>query len=179
MKTFGLICLTLVLSATRDFAQTSEKVAREKMKPFAHWIGHWQGEGFMQIGPGQQKRTTVDEYLEFKLDSTVLLVEGVGKSLDTQSAGSIVHHALAILSFDQGEDQYRFSSYLKDGRATNALFTIIAEGKYQWEFEVPSGKIRYLITIDLKTKTWNEIGEFSNDKGTTWMKFFEMNLKKV
>lgn len=27
-------------------------------------------------------------------------------------------------------------------------------------------------------KTWKEIGEFSAD-GTTWTKFFEMNLKKI
>ena len=33
--------------------------------------------------------------------------------------------------------------------------------------------------MDASKKAWNEIGEISNDNGTTWVKFFEMNLKKV
>lgn len=175
-----VIFMFMELISIHVFGQPSEKVAKEKMEPFAHWIGHWQGESYTQMGPGQPKKSTVDEYLEYKLDSTVIFVEGIGKSVHGESGNSkITHHALAILSFDQKTNEYRFNAYLKDGRNTNALFTMLDENKYQWEFDVPSGKIRYSITLHLPDKTWNEIGEFSSDHGATWIKFFEMKLKKT
>ena len=86
---------------------------------------------------------------------------------------------MAVLSFDQGTNQYKFSSYLKDGRNTQAWLNIIEDGKYQWGFDIPNGKIKYSITLDASKKAWNEIGEISNDNGSTWVKFFEMNLRKV
>jgi hypothetical protein len=164
---------------TTLLAQPSERVAKEKMQQFAHWVGHWQGEGSMQMGPGPAKKTTVDETLEFKLDGTVLLVEGIGKASDPQTEqASVVHHALAILSFDQTTNEYKFNTYLKDGRSTQAWMNVISENNYQWGFDAPNGKIRYTITINSSKDKWNEVGEFSNDKGSSWMKFFEMNLKK-
>lgn len=180
MKNVLLTCLMLVgIASSKLTAQPSETVAKEKMKPFAHWAGRWQGEGSMQMGPGQPKKSMVDENIEFKLSGTVVLIEGIGKSLEDPSGEpKIVHHALAVLSFDQTSNQYKFNSYLKDGRSTQAWFNTVAENKYQWGFDVPTGKIKYSITIDPVTKTWNEVGEFSNDNGATWMKFFEMNLKK-
>ena len=133
----------------------------------------------MQQGPGEPKRSTVDEHIEFKLEGSIVLVEGTGKTTDPATkTEAIVHHALGILSYDQATSQYKFKSYLNNGRSTDAWFNITGENKYQWGFDVPTGKIKYSITIDPTQKTWNEIGEFSRD-GNTWMKFFEMNLKKV
>ena len=181
IRIIPLLCLLLVgITSNKLFAQPSEAVAKEKMKPFTHWAGHWQGEGSIQMGPGQPKKSTVDEHIEFKLDGTVLLVEGIGKSIEGPSMEShVVHHALAVLSFDQTTSQYKFNSYLKDGRSTQAWFKIIEENKYEWGFDAPTGKIKYSIAIDPTTKTWNEIGQFSNDNGANWRHFFEMNLKKL
>ncbi len=180
MKNVLLMCLILVVFGSKIMAQPSETVAKEKLKVFESWVGHWQGEGSMQMGPGPAKKSTVDERLEFKLDGTIMLIEGIGKSVDAQTNESkVVHHAMAILSFDQNSNQYKFNSYLKDGRSTQAWLNIIEENKYEWGFDVPNGKIKYTIIIDTTKKTWNEVGEFSNDNGSTWMKFFEMNLKKV
>ena len=181
MKNVLLFCLLLMgILSSKIMAQPSEAVAKEKMKVFESWPGHWKGEGSMQMGPGPAKKSTVDEYLEFKLDGTILLVEGIGKAVDGQSSTpQIVHHAMGILSFDQITNEYKFNTYLKDGKSTLPWFKIVEESKYQWGFDIPNGKIRYSITIDPTRKTWNEIGEFSNDNGTSWMKFFEMNLKKA
>lgn len=152
----------------------------EKMKVFAGWVGHWRGEGSMQQGPGESKHSTVDEHIEFKLEGNVVLVEGIGKTPDAATkTETITHHALGVLSYDQGTSQYKFKSYLNNGRSADAWFNVTGDNKYQWGFDVPGGsKIKYSITIDPTQKTWNEIGEFSRD-GNTWMKFFEMNLKKV
>jgi len=121
----------------------------------------------------------VDERIESKLDGMILVVEGVGKSVDpTTKQETVTHHAFGILSYDQGTGQYKFRTYLKDGRGADAWFNVVAENKYQWGFDIPNrGKTRYSITLDPIKKTWNEIGEFSQD-GTTWLKFFEMNLVK-
>jgi hypothetical protein len=169
----GLWCSTLI-------AQPSEAVGKEKMKVFSAWVGRWQGEGSMQMGPGEPKKSTVDERIELKLNGTVLLVEGVGKAIDPATKEeNVVHHALAVLSYDQMSKQYKFRTYLKDGRSTDAWFAVTGENKFQWGFDIPNGgKTKYSITLDSTTKTWNEIGEFSRD-GNTWSKFFEMNLKKT
>jgi hypothetical protein len=89
-----------------------------------------------------------------------------------------VHHAFGVLSFDQATNQYKFKTYLKDGRGTDAWFNVTGESTYQWGFDSPRGKMRYSIIIDPLKKTWVETGEFSAE-GTNWMKFFEMNLRKV
>ena len=180
MKTKALILLLLTGMFTDSVAQPSANIAKEKMKLFAFWEGRWHGEGSMQMGSGPAKKTTVDETLQFKLDGTLMLIEGVGKSLDPQTKEStIVHHAMAILSFDQPSDQYKFNTYLKDGRSTPAILKVIEQNKYEWGFDSPNGKVKYIITIDPAKNTWNEIGEFSNDNGTSWIRFFEMNLTKV
>lgn len=179
MKNVLLLSLMVAgLLGNKLLAQPSEAVAREKMKVFAPWAGHWQGQGSMQMGPGPAKTSTVDEYIDFKLDGAVLLVEGIGKSLEGNE-NKVVHHALAVLSFDQGSNQYKFNTYLKDGRGAQAWFKVMENNNYQWGFDTPNGKIRYSIVLDPVKQTWNEIGEFTNDNGTSWTKFFEMNLKKV
>ncbi|HEX6227550.1 MAG TPA: hypothetical protein VFZ52_24200 [Chryseolinea sp.] len=179
MKNVALICLILAgLLGNKLLAQPSETVAKEKMKPFAHWAGHWQGHGSTRMGPGPAKNSTVDESIEFKLDGAVLLIEGIGKSVEGNE-NKVVHHALAVLSFDQTTNQYKINTYLKDGRGTLAWFKIIEDNKYQWGFDTSNGKIKYSITLDPLTNTWTETGEFSSDHGATWINFFEMTLTKA
>ena len=177
------ILLILLLSGAHCvglIAQPSADVHKEKMKQFAFWEGQWRGEGSTQMGPGPAKNSTVDETLQFKLDGTVMLIEGIGKAIDVQTNQSqVVHHAMAILSYDPATGQYKFHTYLKDGRSTPAQLKVIENNKYEWGFDVPNGKVKYIITIDPEKKTWYEIGEFSNDNGTNWIKFFEMNLEKL
>lgn len=175
-----ILTAAAALSCVNLFAQPlNEPVSKEKMKAFGAWAGRWQGEGWMQMGPGEPKRSSVDEKVESKLDGTVMLVEGIGKAANASGQEIVVHHALGVLSYDQQSGQYKFKSYLKDGRSTDAWFNVAGENRFQWGFDIPNrGKSRYTIVIDPVKKTWNEIGEFSAD-GATWSKFFEMNLKKT
>lgn len=174
MKNVMMILLSAVLSMVvigRLWGQ--EMGDKEKMKVFSSWVGRWQGEGSMQMGPGEPKKSTVDEHIEYRLDGMVMLVEGVGKA-----QGAVVHHALAVLSYDKAASQYKFRTYLKDGRSTDAWLNVTGENSFQWGFGVPGRKIRYTIQIDPAKKTWHEMGETSTD-GDTWNKFFEMNLVKT
>jgi hypothetical protein len=182
MKTRNLLTVLILCGVHSGnlLAQPSSNLAKDKMQQFVFWEGQWKGEASTQMGPGPSKKSTVDETLQFKLDGTIMLIEGIGKSIDPQTNQShIVHHAMAILSFDQATNQYKFQTYLKDGRSTPALLKVIEENKYEWGFDTPNGKIKYVIIIDPAKRTWHEVGEFSNDNAATWIKFFEMNLKKV
>ena len=161
------------------FAQGQEVPAKEKMKSFASWVGRWQGEGLMQMGSGEPKHSTVDERIESKLDGTLMLIEGTGKSMDAGThQEKVTHQALGIVSFDQNTGEYKFHTFLKDGRSTEAWLKVLENNKFQWGFDTPRGKTRYNITLDPGKKTWNEKGEFSAD-GNEWRPFFEMNLTKV
>jgi len=172
-----LILIIAAFASTIGNTFAQQPINKEKMKIFAGWEGHWQGEGSMQMGPGEPRKSKVEEQITYKLDGSILQVEGTGKSVD--GAESIVHQALGIISFNTETSQYKFNTFLRDGRSADAWFASLGENKFQWGFDVPNrGKIKYSITIDPAKKTWNEIGEFSQD-GTTWMKFFEMNLTKV
>lgn len=180
MKTSITLSLILFTMAVGNApAQSHQLGSKEKMHVFASWAGHWQGEGWMQMGPGQRHSSRVDEYITYKLDSTLILVEGIGKVTDSTQQERIVHEALALLNYDQFTQQYKFRTFLRDGRGTDAWLKIIGANKFQWGFEIPTGgQTRYTLTIDPQQGTWKEIGEFSRD-GNTWMNFFEMNLKKV
>ncbi|MFZ6010900.1 MAG: hypothetical protein ACOYXT_11200 [Bacteroidota bacterium] len=182
MKNLAILFVVFAGAMAGDLlAQTPVTMgSKEKMKVFAGWVGRWQGEGSMQMGPGEPRKSTVEEKIEAKLDGSVYLVEGLGKAINPETKQEmVVHQALAVLSYDQVTSQYKFRTFLKDGRGTDAWFTVTGENTYQWGFDIPSGgKSRYTIIIDPVKKTWNEIGEYARD-GSTWSKFFEMNLKKV
>jgi hypothetical protein len=177
MRNILLVCLVLAGMVSASYAQPSEAMGKEKMKIFEAWSGKWKGEGSMQMGPGEPKKSTVEETIEYKLDGMILLVEGLGTSPNEAGENKVVHHAMAILSFNQQTQQYQFNTFLKDGRSSQAWFKALGNNQYQWGFDTPRGKTKYTITIDTTANTWQEIGEFATD-GNTWMKFFEMNLKK-
>jgi hypothetical protein len=173
MKQLVILFMFVCFTQANVFAQApNPAINKEKMKVFSAWVGQWQGEGSMQTGPGEAKKSSVDEKIEMKLDGTILVVEGLGKN-----EGAVVHNAFGIISYDQMTSQYKFKTYVKEGRTADAWFNVLGENKYQWGFDVPNGgKVRYTINID--GKKWNEIGEYSRD-GNTYMKTFEMNLTKV
>jgi hypothetical protein len=180
MKNLMFLFLLLVVTIIQNADAQPESATKEKMKVFAGWAGKWKGEGSMQMGPGEPKKSNVEEKIESKLDGTVYLVEGVGKAMNPETKQEVVvHHALALLSYDQATSQYKFRTHLKDGKSADAWFNVTGENTFQWGFDIPNrGKTRYSIKIDPKAKTWNEIGEYSAD-GNTWNKFFEMNLTKT
>jgi hypothetical protein len=174
LLSIAMLTVYSVTSRAQETKPSSNAVGdKSKMEIFKPWAGQWKGEGWIQQGPGEAKTTTVEEFLEFKLDGMILVIEGVG-----MHAGNKTHHAYAILSYDKLTNGYRFRTYLADGKSADAWLTVLAENEYRWGFDVPSGKIQYTIKLDFNKKTWTETGEFSAD-GSQWFKFFQMNLQKV
>lgn len=150
-------------------------VCKAEMKKLAYLEGAWKGEATFSRGPGTEMTINQEEKIEFKLDRTLLSIEGIGRD----PYGSVAFHALGLVNFDAPTKKFKFKSYMKDGRSTDAYFTIAGENKFEWGFDIPGGgKSRYSIILDPVKKTWHETGEYSQD-GSTWMKFIEMNLRKV
>lgn len=173
-----LIILVLFYISLTNLAAQPATVNEEKMKIFSAWVGRWHGEGTMQMGPGESRKSKVDENVEYRLGGNVLLLEGVGTAYNsTTKEETVVHHAFAVLSYDQNNNNYKFNTHLKDGRGGDGWFNVTAANNYQWGFDSPRGKIRYTITLDPAKKAWHETGEILMNN--SWIKFFEMNLTKT
>jgi len=141
-----------------------------KMKTLQLLVGKWQGEGYIIDQSRQKTNFQQEELIEYDLDSTILSIEGVGKS-----DGKIVHHARAIISPSDTSGKFEFYSFLSDGR--KGKFMMEQEGEViKWFIETEQGTIRY--TITLSKNNYHEIGEFGYGDGN-WYPFLEMNLKRV
>jgi hypothetical protein len=181
MKTLSLMLMAWFCHTMTPAQPSAEAKApeSEKMKIFAAWTGDWKGEGRMFRGNQVTETTTVNEHIEFRLNGTILVVEGIGKMHEAGKGEKTVHHAYGILNYDHHSGSYKFRSYLHDGKYSDAWFNVVEENRYQWGLDIPAGgKVRYTITINPEKKTWYETGEYSRD-GSNWMQIFEMNLSKI
>jgi hypothetical protein len=169
-----IISLTLLLSGTVT-AQDFSTVCREQMNQLSYFAGRWKGEAKVTQQGGVVINVAQEETIEYKLDSLLLEVEGVGRKPTEPS--NISFHALGYISYNAVKKSYEMKSFLKDGRQTDAYFTMVEKNRYDWGFDVPGGKIVYHIIIDPATRQWKETGEFSRD-GTQWYPFYEMTLTK-
>lgn len=138
-------------------------------------VGRWVGDAWSMRGPGNKVETTMTETVELKLGGVVLQVEGVGVVPATDSAPArVVHHALAVISFDTATGTYGMRSYIATGQYGDFVLNRIAGG-VSWTLPVPGGQIRN--TAHIAGDTWHEIGEFSRD-GVNWSQTMEMNLRR-
>ncbi len=145
---------------------------RAEMKKLDNMAGVWEGSGWTL--QGKTKGTfSGTEIVQRKIDGLALLVEGKFKSPE----GKTIHETLAVISYDTKQNIYRFRTYLANGSTGgDQVIKILSPDTFEWGFDTPGGKIKY--TIKIADGMWSEVGEFSGDSGKTWVKFFEMNLKK-
>ncbi len=156
------------------FAQTAkpDPATIEAMQKLDRWVGHWKGQGWSEMFPGQRHEFSIDETIQRRLDGLVLLVEGLGKDKE----GAPAHNALAVLSYEPAAKQYRFRSWrLPGGQFRDSEVKLTPEGM-EWGFQ--EGPVHIRFAIRLTASQWRETGEFSRD-GKEWRKFLEMTLDRV
>jgi hypothetical protein len=174
----GLLAAPRPAAPQEAATTTSESPQREAIEPLLWLIGEWEGEGWIQMGPGERSTFTIHERAETALGDRLIVVEGVGRATgEGEEAGQVVHHAFGVLSWDGERGDYRFSTYRADQPGVDARATI-EDGVVTWRFETPRGQIRYHIR-QTEDDAWRENGEFSPDQGATWHPFFEMTLHRV
>ena len=169
------IFLSLIIFSSIGIAVAQQpdfgaEAQRAEMKKIESMVGNWEGSGWIQQGKDRETFSGA-EIVQRKLEGVALLVEGKF----TNPEGKVIHQTLAVISFDPKQKIHRFRTYLANGSSGDHVIKLLPDG-WEWGFENPGGVLRYIIkTTD---NLWNEIGEFSRDGGKTWVKFFEMNLKK-
>ena len=170
MKYYTLV-IALLLNTSSVFSQSDVSKYVTEMAKLAFLVGGWEGEGWIQ-----QRNERIEfkqkEHVQLKLDSTTLLIEGIG-----YVDGEIGFHAMAIVSFDPANGNYMFNSFLNDGKYTQAAGIFKDDGSFEWSFDVPNGgTVKYIMAFTVDT--WQETGHFSQD-GTQWFPFMEMKLTKT
>lgn len=180
MKNILVAFVWLTFSVSFAFAQDERKNAaqsnpaelkRAAMKKLDSLVGRWQGAGWIQQGK-ERENFVGTETVQRKLDGLALLVEGNYKNKE----GVVIHETLAVLSPDLKAKNYDFQTYLANGMSGEYEFKATESG-WQWGYQFPGIVMRYIIKID--KDVWSETGEMSRDDGKTWLKIFEMSLKKV
>lgn len=167
MEKLFLIMFSFCLFIASSFSQEiyTDSISKKEIKKLAFLSGNWEGEGWMMDPNGERHSFQQTENVEFKLDSTSILIEGRGFA-----NRQIVHDALAIVRYDKENKRYSFSSFLANGRGGN-FYGEIKDQEFHW---YPGQNMRYIIKVD--GNQWAEIGEMN--RNGEWMQFFQMNLTK-
>lgn len=162
-----LIVVFFGLKSMTSQSYETDKEAQANIQKLNFIIGEWKGKGW-RMSPDDNKYTfDQTEIIQFKLDSTAVLIEGKG-----YSNGEVIHNAMAIITSDKESGNYSFQSFLQNGMK-GSFKAEIQEGALYW---YPIENIRYIIKIH-DNGEWFETGEY-NMQGK-WIQFFEMKLKKV
>jgi hypothetical protein len=174
----AVICLVVFLSASHLSGQAvTQGEAPSEMKQLTFLAGKWEGTGSMRRGPGEPAQAKVTEVATFKLQGSVLLLEGRGVAKTPEGIDMVVHDALAVISFDKAKKRFVIRTYRAGGEMLEPEIEV-ADHKIIWQFDEPrAGRIRFTLTVG-NDGLWREIGEASRD-GKSWFHFFEMELKKV
>jgi hypothetical protein len=174
MKTLIIILITFGgLSLARAQGTAPDNIKSE-MQKLAYMAGKWKGEASMRQPNGTLIKVSQEEDIQYKLDGTILLIEGTGRNAD----GKVAFNALGIISYKPDMDSFGMKSHVQDGKQTEAYFKVLKENNFEWGFTIANNaRIRYIITLNPQEKSWVEKGEYSPD-GTAWYPFMEMNLTK-
>jgi hypothetical protein len=156
-------------------AQAPPATQREHMKKLDFMIGRWKGEGWIDRD-GQRRTFAGTETVQGKLGGIALLVEGLFKGkVAGQDEEVTVHETLAVISYDEKANTYRFRTYLASGQSGDHELQLDENG-WRWGMKYPQAELRYTFKLTGKGE-WFEIGEFSPD-GQSWRQFFEMTLRR-
>ncbi len=169
-----LLLVAFTLSAKAQVPSQAPTTQMEEMKKLNFLVGEWRGDAWAMIGPNQRETAKQTETVQSKLNGLTLLVEGIGKTTDGKER--IVHHAMAVISYDTVKKAHRVSAYLANGQSVDTEAKV-GNNTLEWGFKRTDGTIRFTIKLTEKGE-WHEVGEFSPD-GKNWFKMMEMTLQKV
>jgi hypothetical protein len=161
-------------------AQPSVPKQADALKSLRWLVGQWEGESWIELGPGERKTNRSLETVQSKVGGSVLLIEGFHKGRragqDGKEEDVVTHDAIGMLLYDAKANRYRFVAYTAR-QGYGEFEAKLVEGGWQWEMTTPAGKVRFTITHTDKDE-WSETGEASQD-GKSWRPFFGMLLHRV
>ena len=176
MKKLIISILILFIGINFSIAQNDSIKTQISIDKLDFMIGEWEGTGWMMTRTGKEE-SIVKEKAEYKLEESIIVVEGLGTKTDTITNDvKVVHNAFGIIFFDSKNNTLSMNAY-KNGESTQSKIEFIEDKIFQWNMEIPNqGKIRFIVDFSTDNK-WIETGEFSRD-GVSWMKFLGMELTR-
>ena len=178
MNKFRIVStLIFYLVVNISFSQNDATMIQNSVKNLSFMIGDWEGKGWTATREGKVF-SDVKEKAEYKLDSSILIVEGLGTKTDAISKEvKVVHNAFGVIFFNSTDNSLNIRAYKEGGGVATSKIEFIDEKVIQWSMDIPNGsKVKF--TVDFNTDgKWIEIGEFSRD-GLNWVEFLGMELTK-
>ena len=168
MRSIPLLAFFLLTCLKFASAQSLEtdSISKTEISKLEFLIGNWEGSGWM-MGQNGKSEFNQTEVIKYKLDSTVIFIEGKGTV-----QGRTIHNAMALVTYDKKENRFSFRSYLQNGQQ-GEFKAELSGNKFYW---YPSESVRYTIWLN-KEDQWYEKGEYKN--GGNWIQFFEMTLNRT
>ena len=174
MKTPKIVILLLIIPFV-TVAQSSDSLQKKAMEKLNWIVGSWEGITITQMGPGQSDTIIMNENIKYSLDSTVIVIEGKGFMRNVNGKkGKLAHDAMAIISYNNYTQKYRWNSWRVPGAYYQEFEPIIRENGLSWGMQTPQGYMRYNLILD-ENGEWEETGEFSKDN-ENWFPFLSMHL---
>ena len=161
---FYMVCWVGICNAQYE---ETDSISKSEMTKLSFMAGNWQGSGWMMGMDRTKSLFDQTEKIQFKLDSTLMLIEGKG-----MANGKTIHDALATVTYNKEKNCYDFRSYLNTGRK-GVFKAEIKNNKFYW---YPNENTRYIIWLN-EEEQWFEKGEFRREGN--WYQFFEMILDRV
>ena len=173
IKIVSLVMWAVIFSPFVNADYTSQ-TAQQKMSGLGFLVGEWEGSGWIMNRERKKQYFNQTEVVEWRLDNTVMLIEGQGKD---KNSGEITHHALAMISWQGDANKYRFVTALANSKEGLFEGYLNEKGQFVWLIKEDSGTRRFIIGLN-DNGQWFEVGEYSGD-GKKWYQFFEMTLNRV
>lgn len=145
-----------VLLAASAFAQQGrpDKAAQiEAMKKLSFLTGKWEGEATVRMGPGEPRKLKQSEDVQYRLDGTILVVEGTGSDAAT---GDKVFNAFGVISYDEAAKGYKIRAYT-EGRIADSPLEVTDKG-FKWFIVSGPYRINYAMNLNDKGE-WVETGD--------------------
>jgi len=125
------------------------------MKKLGFLIGSWAGEANLLLGQDGPIALVQTEDAQYKLDGSILAIEGVGRR---KVDGKALLQALAIVSYDDDTGSYHMRAF-NDGRFMESEVKLVENGRgITWGFDF--GHVRTNSTLRITHDgDWTEIAE--------------------
>jgi len=129
---------------------------RAAMKKLGFLVGKWVGEARILRGSGEPVELNQTEEAQYKLDGSLLLIEGVGRT----KTGQPVLQALGLISYDDEIGTYRMRAF-NEGRFLETELKLLDDGDgLMWGFALGEVKTHSVLRMNEKGE-WTELHEIT------------------
>jgi hypothetical protein len=172
---FLLLSLLPFALASAQPAAPDTAARRKAMEKLAFIAGDWAGEASAMMGPNNFTRMWQTEWVRYKLNGQILVVEGVARRLAAAGLADTAFAAWATIDWAP-ERGYVMRSTTLEGR-TGEFPLEVSDSGFVWNFTFPAGRVRYTMRLT-PAGEWYERGEYTRD-GTQWFPTMQMRLKRA